>query len=214
MDANPADRPPVAAAAVPPAAAADPTPASPPWMRRVPLITGALAALAGYLTVRGADLSNNAIYWSNQAVLMQAQASDKWAEYQADSTKARVVEVALATVPPNVPGRAKLEADAAALRTLQPALKADAQALERSRDQNLAQGRLRLAEKDYDDYAGMAAQLGIALASIAALTRRPEWFTIAVVVGLVAVGLTAYSLVSHYLLLHGHPTAAAATTAA
>ena len=183
-------------------AAADP--ASPAWMKRVPLITGSLAALAGYLTVRGADLSNNAIYWSNQAVLMQAQASNKWAEYQADSVKARVVEVALATLPADAPAaaaRSKLTADAAVLRARQPASEAEAVAFQVRRDDDLADGQKRLKEKDLTDYAGVAAQLGIALASIAALTRRPEWFTIAVVVGLAAVGLTAYSLASHFHLL-------------
>ena len=185
---------------VPPTDAA--APAGPAWMKRVPLITGSLAALAGYLTVRGADLSNNAIYWSNQAVLMQAAASDKWTEYQAASTKARVVEVTLLTLPADAAAaRPRLEADAAELRSRQPAIRAEAIALEHKRDDNLSAGQARLREKDLTDYAGVAAQLGIALASIAALTRRPEWFTIAVVVGLAAVGLTAYSLAEHFHLL-------------
>jgi hypothetical protein len=74
--------------------------------------------------------------------------------------------------------------------------------LERKREENLAQGQLRLAEKDFDDYAGMAAQLAIALASIAALTRRPEWFTISVVVGIAAAGLTAFALLAHLHVFH------------
>ncbi len=66
----------------------NPQPASGPrWMRFIPLLTGILAAAAGFLTVRGADLANQAIYHSNQAVLYQAKASDTWTEYQADSIR-------------------------------------------------------------------------------------------------------------------------------
>lgn len=172
----------------------------PPWMKRVPLITGSLAALAGYLTVRGAGLSNEAIYQSNQAVLRQAVASDTWGEYQADSVKARVLEVALATLPPTSPPavRQKLSAEADDLRRRQPSLRDQAKDLERQRDQLLAGGRLRLAEKGLDDYAGVAAQLAIALASVAALTKRPAAFTAGVAVGLVAIALTVWAMLSHF----------------
>ncbi len=173
---------------------------SPGWMKRVPLITGALAALAGYLTVRGANLSNNAIYNSNQAVLMQAQASDKWAEYQADSTKADGADDLRLTLGPAAPGRQDLLARAAVFRGRKDALQAAAHDLERQRDAWDADGRRLLREKDWSDYAGVAAQLGIAVASIAALTRRPEWFTVAVVVGIAGVLMTGYALLSHFFV--------------
>ena len=170
-------------------------------MRRVPLITGALAALAGYLTVRGAGLSNEAIYQSNQAVLRQAKASDTWGEYQADSVKARVLETAMVTLAPSVGAdvRRQLSADIDDLRRRQPPLAAQAKGLEGERDQLLAGGQRRLSEKNLDDYAGVAAQLAIALASVAALTRRQAAFTAGVLVGLAAVTLTAWALVSHLL---------------
>ena len=169
-------------------------------MRRVPLITGSLAALAGYLTVRGAGLSNEAIYQSNQAVLRQAKASDTWAEYQADSVKARVIETALITLPTTAAAdvRRNLSSAADDLRHRQPPLQAAAQDLERERDQLLSGGRLRLAEKGLDDYAGVAAQLAIALASVAALTKRPAAFTAGVVVGMAAVALTVWAMLSHF----------------
>ena len=200
-------------------AATPPSPPSPAWMRRVPLITGALAALAGYLTVRGADLSNNAIYRSNQAVLMQTQASDKWAEYQADSGKAANAENLLLTLDPTSAARSQLEARAADFRGRQAKLRVDAIGFEHQRDQLNYDGLHLLKEKDWSDYAGVAAQLGIALASIAALTRRPEWFTIAVVVGIAAVAMTGVALLSHFHplamyhhLLHG-PARGPATAA-
>ena len=67
----------------------------PSWIKQVAVLTGVLAAISGYLVVRSTMLTNDAIYMSNQAILAQTQSSDAWAEYQADSIKARVVETAL-----------------------------------------------------------------------------------------------------------------------
>jgi hypothetical protein len=168
-------------------------------MKRVPLITGALAGLAGYLTVHGADLSNNAIYQSNQAVLMQTQASDKWAEFQADATKADDAENLRLTLDPAARGAAQLAARVAEFRSRQAGLRKAAEDLEHRREALKGDSVKRLAEKSWADFAGVAAQLAIALASVAALTRRAEAFTAAVGVGLVAVGMTGYSLLLHFL---------------
>jgi len=174
---------------------------APSWLRRVPMFTGILAALTGFLTVRGANLSNDAIYRSNQGVLHQTQASDLWTEYQADSIKARVVETALlATTQPTA--KDALTAQAKDLRERQPKIKSDPQAQEQMRDADLVGGQRRLAQKDLLDYAGVAAQLGIALASVAALTRRKPAFAVGLVAGLAAIAVTAYALVAGYLV-HG-----------
>ena len=69
--------------------------------------------------------------------------------------------------------------------------------LEKKRDEQLANGTKRLGEKDLTDYAGVAAQLGIALASVAALTRRRSAFTGGVLAGLAGVVITGYALLKH-----------------
>ncbi|HMB94947.1 MAG TPA: DUF4337 family protein [Tepidisphaeraceae bacterium] len=176
-------------------------PESSSWMKRVPLLTGVLAALAGYLTVRSTNLSNDAIFHSNQGVLYQTQASDAWAEYQAGSVKARIVEITLAaqqaTLSPET--KAQLTAEATELRNRQPPLKAQAEALEKRREEQLAVGAGRLSEKDILAYAGVTTQLGIALASVAALTRRKSVFTLALFLGVGGLCITAYALGVHYL---------------
>ncbi len=182
--------------------AVDPAPSTPPapaWMKRVPLITGALAALAGYLTVHGAELSNNALYQSNQAVLMQTTASDKWAEFQADATKADDAEDIRLTLDPAARGQQQLAARVAEFRSRQAGLRSQAEDLQRQREALKGVSERRLAEKTWSDYAGVAAQLGIALASVAALTRRPAAFTAGVVAGLAAVAMTGYGLLLHFL---------------
>jgi len=169
-------------------------PTAPRWMRYVPLLTGVLAAAAGFLTVRGANLANDAIYRSNQAVLYQSQASDSWAEYQADSVKARVVETALLGGIADQGARNQLTVQDKDLRDRQPPLRQKAMDLEHQRDAQLASGEARLAEKDTLAYAGVAVQLGIGLASVAALTRRREAFFVGTVVGAAGIAIAAYAL--------------------
>ncbi|HSV14927.1 MAG TPA: DUF4337 family protein [Tepidisphaeraceae bacterium] len=169
------------------------------WLKRVPLLTGVLAALAGFLTVRGANLSNQAIYHSNQGVLHQARASDAWAEYQANSIKARIVETTLLTAI-DTASKDALNTQAKELRVRQPTIRATAEDQEQQRDAELTGGQRRLAEKDLLDYAGMAAQLGIALASVAALTRRRDAFAVGVVCGALGVAITAYAIVVNHFV--------------
>jgi hypothetical protein len=159
---------------------------APPWLRQVAMVTGVLAALGAFLTVRSTTLSNDAIYRSTRATLLQAQASDAWAEYQADSIKANGAQTELDVTAATQPGH-------------DLAKKADAQKLEQDRDGELANGEKLLAEKDIIGYAGMAGQFAIALASVAALTRRRPAFYAAVVFGLVAFGVTAYAMALHYV---------------
>jgi len=178
-------------------AAEDPT--APTWIRYVAMLTGALAAVAGYLTVRSTVLSNQAIYNSNQGVLYQAQASDAWAEYQADSVKARMSEIAMKTT--KDPDAIQwLTVQDVVTRDRQPQAKKDAQDLELERNDVLAHSKRLLGERDILQYAGMAVQLGIALASVAALTRRYDAFMAGVICGVLGVLTTGYALAAHFLI--------------
>lgn len=172
---------------------------APSWLKQVAMLTGVLAAFAGFLAVRSTTLTNEAIYESNQAILAQAESSDAWAEYQADSIKARVVETALAALSAAPPDkRATLEADAADLRDRQPKSKQTATARADDRERHLKVGLRKLAEKDLLGYAGLAAQLGIALASVAALVRIRAAFYAGIAAGAIAIAITAYAFTMHY----------------
>jgi hypothetical protein len=178
-------------------AAADPD--APHWMRYLAMMTGALAAVAGYLTVRNTMLANEAVFHSTQAVLYQAQASDSWAEYQADSIKARVAETAEET-DADAASRQKLAQQGQDMRGQQPAARKRAQDFEDRRNAQLTESGRLLFERDILQYAAMATELAIALASVAALTKRRQLFMIGAVVGVVGVSLSGYALVYHYLL--------------
>jgi len=171
---------------------------TPPWMKRVAMMTGVLAGLVGFLTVRGNNLSIQANLNSTQAVLHRATASDCWSEYQADSVKKNNAE-SLAKIAPNDDARASLLRDAKAFEARQApiAKKAtDEEALEKQEMQNSDE---KLAVRGLIDYAGMAAQVGIALASIAALTRRQFAYWVGMIAGLIAMGITGYAMVHPYL---------------
>ena len=142
----------------------------PPWLKYVAMLTGVLAALAGFLVVRSTTLTNQAIFESNQAILAQAEASDAWAEYQADSIKARIIETQLAassSIPDE--GRASLEKDDHDIRARQPQSKQAAADKTAKRQAHMSEVEKRMGQKDLLEYAGLAVQLGIALASVAAM---------------------------------------------
>jgi len=172
---------------------------NPPWVKQVALLTGVLAALSGFLIVRSTAVTNNAIYESNQAILSQTEASDAWTEYQADSIKARVVETALATAADlSAASRAALNKQAADLRDRQPKIKQTATDKTADRDRHLQVGLNWLAEKDLLGYAGLAAQLGIALASVAAMVRWRTPFIVGIAAGAVCVVITVYAFAAYY----------------
>ena len=176
----------------------DPNVENPPWVKQVALLTGLLAAISGFLVVRSTAVTNNAIYESNQAILSQTEASDAWSEYQADSIKARVIETALATVTDlSAESRAALNKQAADLRDRQPKVKRTATDKTADRDRHLQVGLKWLAEKDLLGYAGLAAQLGIALASVAAMVRWRTPFHVGIGAGLVCIAITAYAFAAY-----------------
>jgi hypothetical protein len=173
-----------------------------PWVKQVAMLTGVLAAMSGFLDVRSTTITNDAIYQSNQAILAQSQASDAWNEYQANSIKARIVETALLTNP-KLPedARTALSNQDKDLRDRQGAIKQTAVDQSAARDQHLKDGLGRLSERDILGYAGLAAQIGIALASVAALVRWRAPFIVGICMGVMGMLLAAYALAHQYGLL-------------
>ncbi len=175
--------------------------ANTPWIKQVAMLTGVLAAMSGFLEVRSTVITNDAIYQSNQAILAQSQASDAWNEYQADSIKARIVETALETNSNlNAEKRASLTRDDNDLRDRQASIKQTALTKIDERDAHLKDGHGRLAERDLLGYAGLAAQMGIALASVAALVRWRAPFIIGIFMGAMGAIIAGYALGQQYNL--------------
>jgi len=171
----------------------------PPWIKQVAMLTGVLAALSGFLAVRATILTNDAIYESNQAILAQTQSSDAWSEYQAESIKAHVVDTTLATVNDLSPeNRDALTKQSEGFRDRQPGIKQTATDKATERDQYLQNGLRKLAEKDLLGYAGFTAQIGIALASVAALVRVRTAFYAGIAAGVAGVAIAVYAIAAQY----------------
>jgi hypothetical protein len=162
------------------------------------MLTGVLAALGAFLTVRGAAFSNDAIYHNSIAVLHQAKASDTWAEYQADSIKRRIVQTQIVTTT-DPAARQTLDQQAKEIGDRQPELKRRAEFLEKQREDEVTSSNRSLGEKIRLDYAGMFVQLGIALASVAAMTKRKFAFVGGLIAAGVGVGVTVFVMARHYL---------------
>jgi hypothetical protein len=169
---------------------------NPPWIKHVAMLTGVLAAMAGFLTVRSTVLTNDAIYMSDRAILAQTQSSDAWAEYQADSIKAHVAETALLSLPSSG-GRDALAKQDEELRQRQPALQKTAMSKSAERDGYLKNSGKALAERDLLSYAGFAAQIAIALASVAVLVRSRNMFYFSIAAGAAAVLVMAFAFAAH-----------------
>jgi len=170
----------------------------PAWVKRVALLTGLLAAISGFVTVRSTILTNDAVYASGQAILAQTQSSDNWAEYQADSVKARIVETTLLTTAVAGVNRETLVKEAAELRRRQPPLRATAIAKAADRDRFLAHSAHILAERDWLGYANFIAQIAIALASVAALLKERRVFLAGAVAGLFTIIIVAFAYAIHF----------------
>jgi hypothetical protein len=146
------------------------------FIQMVALATGLMAVLAAVGAQQGASLSSEALLLSNQSILSQAKASDTWNEYQADGIKRRVFETQAlvmttdAAQSQDLAGQAKREADK------QPDLMKEAQTLESERDLQRHESETKNAIHETFSRSVGALQIGIALASISALTRRQGLF--------------------------------------
>ena len=74
-----------------------------------------------------------------------------------------------------------------------------AQNFAKDRDNHLVQGKGLLATRDLISYANLATQLGIALASVAAMVRVRRAFDAAICVGVIGVAIALYALGQQYL---------------
>jgi hypothetical protein len=162
------------------------------FIQMVALATGLMAVLAAVGAQQAASLSNEALLASNQSILSQTKASDTWNEYQADGIKRRVFETqALVTAgdgqkSQELSGEAKREADK------QPGLMKEAQHLETERDALRAESQDKNAIHETFARSVGALQIGIALASISALTRKRELFFLGAGFGLLGAGLLGW----------------------
>jgi hypothetical protein len=159
-----------------------------PFISRVSItvaVLAVMAATAGSLeTVEG----GRAITESSEAVLAQDKATDSWNEYQADSLKRHMYEIA------SVAGGAKADEYAREIaKDNKGQSRAREKALEAEEDRNRRLRESALHERRHHWLTGAATlvEIGIALSTVAIITsRRSFWFS---AMGLGGVGAVLFA---------------------
>ena len=140
-----------------------------PLEQRIALFSAILATLGAIISFLGGHTQNDALYYKNEAVLMKARASDNWGYYQAEDLKRHLAESTAAMARA---GNHDYVADAARYAAKAKGLRADAEAYDRKSDEADAESRRALRPHTKLAIAMTFLQIGIALASISALTHR------------------------------------------
>jgi hypothetical protein len=164
-----------------------------PFISRVSITVAILAVLAASASSLETFESASAIIGANRAVLAQDQATDQWNLYEAKSLKKNLYSIAADGGGPHAADYAK---KAKAEGAGQDAAQAQAERLEKVREAALADSDRHEQRHHRLSIAATLLEIGIAVSTIAIITkRRWPWLGAAALglVGLVLVGL-AYAL--------------------
>ena len=160
-----------------------------PFISRVSItiaILAVMAAGAGSLeTVEG----GRAITQSSEAVLAQDKATDSWNEYQADSLKRHMYEIASGSGGPKA---AEYQKEIGNDREGQAKARDKAEEAEKDRDMRLRESAVHEERHHWLTGAATLIEIGIALSTVAIITRRRTfWFS---ALGLGAAGAALFAM--------------------
>lgn len=146
-------------------------------------VLAVLAATAGSLeTVEG----GRAITESSEAVLAQDQATDAWNEYQADSLKRHMYDIAAEN------GLTHFKDDSTAAVGAQAKARAKAGDAEKERDIKRLESARHESRHHWLTGAATLIEIGIALSTVAIITRRRSFWLSAM--GLGATGMALFAI--------------------
>ena len=137
-----------------------------PLSQRIALFSAVLATIGAVVSLLGGHTENDALYSKNEAVLLKAKASDLWAYYQAEDLKRHLDERA------DDAASTVRRAEIVKYRAKSRALEAEARAFDERSAEADEESRRALRPHIKLSISMTFVQIAIALASIAALTRR------------------------------------------
>ncbi|HEX4446767.1 MAG TPA: DUF4337 family protein [Polyangiaceae bacterium] len=153
-----------------------------PWTLWLSLTTAVIAVLAAIASLEAGAYANDAILRKDDAILHQSKADDAWAHYQAAGVKAVVYATQAETATRPELG-SKLAGEAEHERAEQVTIKAEAE----SEQAEVAEMDEKAAHKLHVHHhfarSVTVFQVSIALAAIAALTRRKPMWWVSLAVG-------------------------------
>jgi hypothetical protein len=140
-----------------------------PFISQVSITIAVLAVVAAVASSLEAFESGSAIIAANQAVLAQERATDQWNFYEAKSLKKNIYAIAADQGGARAADYAKKSKEEGAG---QDQAQADAKTLETARDQALARSEAHEARHHRLSVAATLIEMGIAISTIAIITRR------------------------------------------
>ncbi len=161
----------------------------PSWTLTLSLSTAIIAVFAAIASLQSGALANAAILAKNEAVLSQARASDQWAYYQAKGIKQTIYASQAEAVADSNPAGAKaLRAEAEHFKQEQGEVEKHAKELE-DRVQEAGKSADEHLERHHQFAISVTIfQVAIALAAIAALTKRKVLWYVSLAVGVAGLG--------------------------
>jgi Domain of unknown function (DUF4337) len=161
------------------------------WTVWLSLSTAVIAVLAAIASLEAGANANDAILRKDDAILHQSRAGDAWSHYQAAGIKSVVYATqAAALAPPEVAARWQVEADRE--RDMQKDIKTEADAEEARVEEMDEKAAHKLHVHHQFAKSVTVFQVSIALAAIAALTRRKPMWWVSLAVG--ACGLAFFAI--------------------
>jgi hypothetical protein len=161
-----------------------------PFISRVSITIAVLAVLAAAVGSLETLEAGAAIESSSEAVLEQNKASDIWGEYQADSLKKHLYGIAADAGGANAERYHKTSDEQ---KATQAEVKKQAMEDEAARDQKLAEGRVHEHRHHRLAVAATLAEIGIAICTVAIITRRKSFWLGSLALGLGGVIVLAYT---------------------
>lgn len=157
-----------------------------PFISQVSITVAILAVLAAGVSSLETVEAGGAITSASEAVLSQDRATDAWSEYQADSLKKHIYGLAADAGGP----KAGRYADTAKGETAkQDQVKKRAQEDEAERETLMASSRLHEHRHHWLTGAATMLEIGIAISTVAIITRRRPFWLGAILLALVGLGL-------------------------
>lgn len=155
----------------------------PTWVRWLPLSTAMIAVLAAVASLLSGGNSNEAILEKSDAMLNQSLASDQWAYYQAKSVKSALASSEADIVIDSKPDVAKkLNEQSARYKSEGEEIQKKAEKFEEAVKENNERSEHLMHKHHKFANTVTLLQIAIALAAIAALTRRREMFYVSLAV--------------------------------
>jgi Domain of unknown function (DUF4337) len=166
------------------------------FLKRIALTTALLAALAAIASLRAGGTVNEALRLETTATRLQAEASDKWAYYQAKGLKGAVAEASrTAWLAAGKEAPEDLVKKGERYTEEQKDIFVEAKKLEGERDEKAREAEHLMHLHHRYAYAVALFQVAIALGAVAALTRAQlVWFA-SMAVGVLGIAFFGMALV-------------------